>query len=342
MTLAPSPDANTDVAESGRLSGESLSGLFAREWYYSIELKPGQISPGAGHPSVSLTRQLVARSDVQGARCLDIGCMEGLISTLMAARGAEVTSIDDKNKVDQIRAVQSAFGVTFRYLPGIASMHLLDRLEQDWNLQYASRDGQRPGSHPDERWFDVVVCSGVLYHVWSPLHVLGAARSLVRPGGLLIVETAAIHSPRAAMTFNFDGTNYIYAHPSNTWFPSDTLLDHQLRMLKLEPLDCVHLGAATPDSVIRAAIVCRAVDHMPATGAEPDMEAMTRNYEFIDLVPLRHFKGAAGEPVGYRPGPWKRVMRPDIGTCDVHQTFKAQPQYAPEPSEMVLRLGDVE
>jgi SAM-dependent methyltransferase len=52
-------------------------------------------------------------------------------------------------------------------------------------------------SSPHYGAFDVVVCSGVLYHVTDPLLALRLLHNALRPGGLLLLETAAT-SERAA------------------------------------------------------------------------------------------------------------------------------------------------
>ena len=70
--------------------------------------------------------------------------------------------------------------------------------------------------------FDVVVLSGVLYHCFGPLHTLAMARSLIRTGGLMIVETFAVVDEQYAMYFNARG--FFIPDPSTYFSPSIALL----------------------------------------------------------------------------------------------------------------------
>ena len=53
--------------------------FFTEHWYYSMELVPGVYTPGANHRNIGLTRQLLARTEVEGRSCLDIGTMEAAV-----------------------------------------------------------------------------------------------------------------------------------------------------------------------------------------------------------------------------------------------------------------------
>src|SRR6185503_11906309 len=79
------------------MPAELLSGhpAFGNPWYYEMELAPGVFSPGREQRSVAQTRELLRRTDVTGASCLDLGIQEGLVTTLLVRRGgAEVVGYD--------------------------------------------------------------------------------------------------------------------------------------------------------------------------------------------------------------------------------------------------------
>ncbi len=169
--------------------------------------------------------------------------------------------------------------------------------------------------------FDIVVLSGILYHVYSPFHLLGYARSLVRPGGLVIIETAAILDQSYSMQYNFQSDGYVY-HWWDVWFMSVPLLDYLLRLCRLAPLDCVFLWpvqktwvhnakklvrklffrqppasvAGVMQNLVRIGITCRATDKILADNSETLMVESTHNisagYWYLRFV--RKLYGDAG------------------------------------------------
>jgi 2-polyprenyl-3-methyl-5-hydroxy-6-metoxy-1,4-benzoquinol methylase len=143
------------------------------DWYYSIELAPGVVTPGRDWPNLALTRLALGAADVRERRCLDIGTQEGVVPTLLARRGAgRVVAQDSRDRSPRIDLVRSALGVDFDYLGGV-------RLDA---LRTATR---ALGAYP----FEVVVFGGVLYHLHDPIAGLARARGLLANGGLMIVET---------------------------------------------------------------------------------------------------------------------------------------------------------
>lgn len=82
-------------------------------WYYRIELEPGVMTGGRVRGTSSMTRKIVAATDLKGARCLDIGTQEGLLAVLMARQGAvHVAAYDRLDLTDRLNLVQKAYGVS--------------------------------------------------------------------------------------------------------------------------------------------------------------------------------------------------------------------------------------
>ena len=170
--------------------------------------------------------------------------------------------------------------------------------------------------------FDIVIFSGVLYHMFDPLFGLSAARSMVRDGGILILETSAIIDSNMVMFFNADGRFY----PDTTyWQISLECLDYILRFLKLEAIDLFYhksIGVKkTGLQLCRVCIPCRAVTRFLP---RPDDEWMTkpriRDYEeHISWSELK--TDAPGVKWGHVNK--KLVLCKDTGAVKLYETVQA-------------------
>jgi Protein of unknown function (DUF1698) len=177
--------------------------------------------------------------DFSSVSCLDIGTQEAMLPVLMKRAGAAyVAAYDRLDLAERIQKVKQSYGVEFDYIGGTRLADLPDELE--------SR------SH---RVVDVVVFSGVMYHMINPLGGLGIARSFCRAGGLFVIETAAMQSRQMAMHFNAEGK--LYGMSANFFIPTTACLDYFLRMLRLRPLRGAYVGSPEDSSIIRLAVLCR-------------------------------------------------------------------------------------
>lgn len=224
----------------------TLEQLLAMWWYYSIELAPGRVTKGIYPDTLPmLSRMMLAKFEPEpGMTCLDVGCMEGLASVLLARRGARVFAVDSsRHCVDKIDAVKAAYGVDF----GFYDVHSI----YDLKSQFSGG-------------FDLINLSGVLYHVVSPLMVLMGIRPLLKRNGLLVLCTNVIVERGYSMEFNAHGR--MQKECNTFWYPTIPLLEYWLRMLRLAPLDVAFMPhEAAGDRYLfdkksgYLAVVCRAV-----------------------------------------------------------------------------------
>jgi 2-polyprenyl-3-methyl-5-hydroxy-6-metoxy-1,4-benzoquinol methylase len=270
----------------------------ALRWYSKMELAPGVFTRNEEEPpywTMALSRQALRQVDLTGKRCLDVGAVDGFMSIVMKKLGADrVVSVDCLDWRKQIITSTAAHGVDIEYVPRVGSLNLIDRMIEVHKL--ADRGG-------DDFAFDVVLCSGVMYHVLSPLHLIGALRTLVRPGGLVFLETAVIQDHDHYMTFNhLGGGLYIYTY-TDSWFVTPPLLDYLLRMFYFQPIDMVYRKqkVAGPYLVGRAAVVCRAIDHVLARPDESQLEQSTRNFEFSELCRIELDRLKQHTTIDYKP-----------------------------------------
>jgi len=308
------------------------SPIYAQWWYYSIELLPGVITQGQYEDTFPLLPRTVLRNClVDDMECLDLGSMEGLIPILMARRGARrVLATDAVDHCrDKLAAVQHYHGATFEY--------------QNVGLMY-DLSKKIKGS------FDLINCSGLLYHVFSPLMVLAGLRPLVKRNGLMIVSTNVVHSPDYLMEFNNEGR--LQDEANTFWYISVPLLDYALRYLKLAPLDCVYLPHTSVRSHIRyksdkpsgyISVACRAVDRPLSTSEDTWLnKSADMSWEYEGLV---DWNRAAGNPIShieYNGNLDRKCVRNDAGNMDLWRAVtEITPANMSEHDTHVLRLGDI-
>ena len=162
----------------------------SREWYHTLELAPGVVTAGWFD-----TRQLVDQlpwPDVTGRRCLDVGTFDGFWAFTMEQRGAaEVVAVDILDPTrwdwppDAEAATVAAVGARKSRGEGfvVAAEALgssVQRIERSVYDLTPDEDGT----------FDVVYVGSLLLHLRDPLRALSAVRSVLRPGGELLVVDA--------------------------------------------------------------------------------------------------------------------------------------------------------
>ena len=140
------------------------------KWYHAIEVAPGIFTPGVRNCQVVLDRldSLGLPQDCQSLRVLDIGCRDGFFSFEMENRGAEVVAIDyaDVN-ITGFSVVSQIKNSQIKYVT--------DNVYQLNSSKYG--------------FFDIVLFLGVLYHLRNPLLALDKIQKIIKPDGLLFVET---------------------------------------------------------------------------------------------------------------------------------------------------------
>ncbi len=143
-----------------------------------------------------------------GLRLLDIGCGGGLISEPMARLGADVVAVDasDKNiKTASLHAAQSNLDIDFRHTTAEAM----------------AEAGEK---------FDIIVNMEVVEHVADVALYLQACRTLLKPGGIMLLST--INRTPKAYLFAIIGAEHVLrwlpvgAHDWNKFLKPEELANH--------------------------------------------------------------------------------------------------------------------
>jgi 2-polyprenyl-3-methyl-5-hydroxy-6-metoxy-1,4-benzoquinol methylase len=114
--------------------------------------------------------------DLSGLQVADVGCYTGGLSVLMAARGAErVAAVDElPEHLEQCQLIASTFGLD------TVTVHARSLYELPEELPAGG--------------FDLVLCAGVLYHLSDMLVGLIELQRLLKPGGVLLLESNAVEN----------------------------------------------------------------------------------------------------------------------------------------------------
>lgn len=175
-------------------------------------------------------------TDFTGARALDIGTMDGLVSFIMEQEGAgEVQSTDLYNR-ETFSLARDHLGLNSIYHPGTSIESLLGKF----------------GSES----FDILVMGGLLYHLVSPMRAVLNARHLMRTGGLLFLETVCSLDKEPVLRFNLSDP---VVNEYTTYFvPS---ISSVIGMLNFALFDVVRVGSISPGNgnFTRTTFVARAV-----------------------------------------------------------------------------------
>ena len=162
----------------------------ARQWYHTIELAPGVVTPGWFD-----TRAVAGRlpwPSLAGKRCLDVGAFDGFWGFEMERRGAaEVVAVDVLDPaqwdwpVGSSDEVARAIGARKGQGDGfLVAREALGSAVVRHELSVYDLDPAVVGT------FDLVYVGSLLLHLRDPVRALEEVRSVLRPDGQLLLVDA--------------------------------------------------------------------------------------------------------------------------------------------------------
>lgn len=142
-------------------------------WFHQIEIAPGIVTLGKDQTQekLALLDRVGLPKDMTGMRVLDIGAWDGFFSFTAEKRGAsEVIAMDNAGG-------QSGFAVAKELLDSKVTYH--EETVYDISPEKLGH-------------FDLVMFLGVFYHLRHPLLALDRIRSVMKTGGLMVMESHVI------------------------------------------------------------------------------------------------------------------------------------------------------
>jgi len=146
-----------------------LEKINSREWYHSIEVAPGIITPGR-YDTKQLLEIMDFPEDLSGKTVLDIGTYDGFFAFEAEKRGAKHIVAVDRHPPNH---------------HGFATAHSLLNSKAEYEI--ASVYDLDPEKHGT---FDVVLFFGVLYHLRHPLLALERIHGICTE--LLLIESQVL------------------------------------------------------------------------------------------------------------------------------------------------------
>ena len=200
--------------------------------------------------------------------------------------------------------------------------------------------------------FDYVNLSGVLYHVFSPMHTLASARPLVKKNGLFMLSTNVVNEQSDLMHFNTAGK--LQTEPNTFWYPSIPLLEYMLRYFNFAPIDCLY-SRHPSNSPLHVpgkecgfiSIVCRAVDRGAAVARQPTTGPSARCWapgSTPALSPQKHDPAEVPSSIAYDIPDALKDMMARNGSIDLHLAVNELGRRVERARRVedtyLLRLGD--
>lgn len=183
-------------------------------WFHQIDFGDGIVSPGLiSNAILRKLANLFFGAGIAGKTVLDIGCWDGFFSIEAARRGASrVMATDHFAWSNQCWGDRGAFDLARSALA--PDIEVLD-------IDLADLSVERIGT------FDIVLFSGVFYHLRNPLLVLDQIAPLAKETFILETHMDASKEKRPAMIF-YPGRE-LNGDPTNWWGPNRPCVEAMLK-----------------------------------------------------------------------------------------------------------------
>ena len=225
----------TDTAQPTKTQIAEVIEKNKQWWYHSMNLGHDLRTPGEYGVNLVAVAALLKHVDLNGLKCLDVGTMNGKMAFLMEKLGADVTAVD--------------LGVRVEVLD------LIELFQSKVKTRFNTGYQQFPQLREESGLFDFILCSGNIYHIYSPIDFIFETRKTVRKNGYVIFETACTkEDTETKMTFN---RGELYADYATFWVPSIGCLRY---LIEYSCFEIVAEAVLRSHGIPRVAMLARAID----------------------------------------------------------------------------------
>lgn len=276
------------------MNKELLKQVSKFNWYHSIDFGNGVVTKGGTASGYFPAMRALKQLNINGADCLDIGTFDGLVAFEMERMGAKNVVATDLVDRPSFRFARDYFKSSVIYYPKAKLS----------NMEIIKSSGIE--------LFDLVICSGILYHLYDPLTGVAHVRNLIKRNGLALFQTP-IDKEDMDISLSFNVGGRFLVGTGNFWFPTKSALFYMLNYCCFNPL---FFEMETKGSAPSLAVVAKAV--IPEEVETADywlklMHAIGGKHDYMDFDKFR------SDPIS------TKIETPDK-LSDFRRTF---PQYKP-------------
>ncbi len=192
------------------------------KWWHQIDLGNGIITPGQGK-TADLFKRLGLPENLKGKTVLDIGAWDGFYSFECEKKGASRVLATD-SFVWKYRT-KDGFDLAKKVLKSKVEEKLIDVLDI---------------SPETVGTFDIVLFSGVLYHMRHPLLSLEKVYSVTKEMAIIETATDMLDIQRPAMAFYPE--NELHGDPTNWFGPNPSCVEAMLKVVGFRKVE-LHFSA---------------------------------------------------------------------------------------------------
>ena len=195
-------------------------------WYHKIDLGNGIVTPGFDYdPLWDNIRKVRGGIDYKNKTVLDIASFDGLWAFEAEQLGAKSVVATDclYRTLRNFMFCRDVLGSQCIPYYNVSPYHLVERLDVFLQENFDHET-------PYERMFDIVQHLGLLYHLRDPLLSLSQARSCIKTGGTLLIETNVIlDTEESFMLYNgIPFTHRVSDNYSVWWIPTINCMKEML------------------------------------------------------------------------------------------------------------------
>lgn len=202
-------------------------------WYHKIDLGNGIITPGFDYdPLWDNIRKVRGLIDYRDKNILDIASFDGLWAFEAEKLGAKTVVATDclYRTFKNFMFCRDILGSKCIPYYNVSPYNLYERLDVFLQENYDNEV-------KFERKFDIVQHLGLLYHLRDPMYSLSQARSCIKEGGTLLLETSIVMDiEESVMVYNgIPFTHRISDNATFWWVPTVNCLKEMLLASLFDP-----------------------------------------------------------------------------------------------------------